>query len=142
MKSLLTILLTFIAFSLFSQSISLQVDNAAQTASDSIYQVSTYNVSGLDWSLTIETDTCDSVIYSVGGSNYEINTLTHVFAFDALTGYPDTIARASQLDTINGVAVETKTVTGTNFPHRNVMLRHYKHATASDTVNYKFLFFR
>lgn len=142
MKKLLTILLTIIAINVNSQLISLQVDSAGQVTSDSVYQFSSYLVSGYDWSLTIESDTCDSVIFSIGGSNYETNSVTHVYAFDPLTNYPDTFVRAANLDTINGVAVETKTYSGTDFPHRNAAIRVYKHATFKDTVNFKLLFFR
>lgn len=142
MKKLLLLITLLITTLTYSQKLSLAVDSAGQVASDSIYQFSNYNVAGLDWSLTIESDTCDSVIFSIGGSNWELNTLTHVYTFDALTGYPDTFVRAANLDTINGTPIETKSYYGTNFPFVNPAIRFYKHATFKDTVNFKLLFFK
>ena len=141
MKNLILTLLTFVCLGAFSQSLTLAVDSAGQTASDSVYQF-TSSTLGKDWSLTFESDTCDSVIFSIGGSNYQINSTTHVYAFDPLTGYPDTFVRASNLDTINGVAVETNTYTGKNFPFKNAAIRVYKHATFKDTANFYLNFWR
>lgn len=142
MKTILFLITLLITTVTFGQSLSLAVDSAGQVASDSVYQFSKYDVSGQNWSLTIEADTCDSVIFSIGGSNYEINTLTHVFDFDALTGYPDTFVRAANYDTINGTPIETKSYYGSSFPFKNAAIRVYKHATFKDTANFKLLFYK
>lgn len=118
---------------------SLEIIPGDITATDTVFQLDG-DIGGTEWSLTIEADACDSVIFGIGGSNYETDPVTHVYAYDVVL--KDTFVRAANLDTINGVDVQTETYTGTDFPYTVPLIRYYKHATASDTINIKLKNFR
>lgn len=139
------IIILLFAFSLFVgaqtyKSGSLQIVPGEIVTTDTIIKLTDRDVAGMDWSFTIESDACDSFIFAPGGSLYQINETTHVFDFDLIE--KDTFVRAANLDTINGVAIETKSYYGTNYPFSVPHLRYYKHATASDTINVKWNFHR
>ncbi len=128
-------------------SVSLVIDLVG-SSEDTVLYGSVVDISGATWSATVVADVDTSFVISFGGSNNEINTLTHTYAFQEFDGIsstmPFTFLPDSQMVITNADTTYEQSFTGYEKPYVFAVpaVKISNPLNANGTVEVKFKFAR